>query len=147
MHANYFLLACRTCTVHVLQARRWIMTGDYGGEEELLEAVISDGWADGGAGDCSRWRWQWNPVTAVALPLCRDTNRCPLPLLVYPFYPFSSFSPTVSLGFPVNILGFFVSQFRSFLSLRSRFLSLSSPLFLPFLSFSPPTLHLSEQYL
>jgi len=75
-------------------------------------------------------RWRWNPVTAAVLPLCRDTNRCPLPLPVYPFYPFSSFSPTVSLGFPVDIPGFFcVSQFRSFLSLRSWFLSLSFPPF------------------
>ena len=80
-------------------------------------------------------RWRWNPVTAAVLPLCRDTNRCPLPLPVYPFYPFSSFSPTVSLGFPVDIPGFFcVSQFRSFLSLRSWFLSLSFPPFLPFYS-------------
>jgi len=38
-----FLLACRMCTVHVLQARRWLMTGGYGGEGNLPEAMISDG--------------------------------------------------------------------------------------------------------
>ena len=38
MHNNQliFLLACRTCTVHVLQARRWTMTDDYEGEENYL---------------------------------------------------------------------------------------------------------------
>jgi hypothetical protein len=36
------------------------MTGGYGGEGSLPEAMISDGWADGSAGDCSRW-----PAVAV----------------------------------------------------------------------------------
>jgi len=63
--------------------------------------------------------------------LCRDTNRCPLSPPVYPFYPSSSFSLTVSLGFPVDIPGFFV--FLSF----SRFSLSISPLFLSFSSSFP----------
>ena len=54
-----------------------------------------------------RWPWLWNLMTAAALPLCRDTDQCPLLPPVYPFYHFSSFSPTVSLGLPVDIPGFF----------------------------------------
>jgi hypothetical protein len=83
-----------------------------------------------------RWRWRWNPVTAAAFPLCRDTNRCPLPPPVYPLYPVSSFSSTVSLGFPVNIPGFFCFSV-SVVSLSTQSVSLSQfPLV--FYRFSPP---------
>ena len=50
-------------------------------------------------------------------------------LPVYPFCSFSSFSPLVSLSFQIDIPFFCVSQFRSFLSLHSRFLSLGFPPF------------------
>jgi hypothetical protein len=92
-----------------------------------------------------RWRWRWNPVIAVALPLCRDTNRCPLPPPVYPFYPFSSFSLTVSLGFPIDIPGFLCfSVLIVSLSTQSVSLSQFPPLFCRFL---PPFFFLLGHYL
>jgi len=80
--------------------------------------------------------------SGASSPLCRDTSRCLLPPPVYLFCPFSSFSPSVSLGLPVDIPGFWFVLFRSFLSQHCRFLSLSVSLtvfyhfFLSFLSSS-----------
>jgi len=104
------------------------------GEEELPEEVISDSWADGGAGDCSRWRWWWNPVTATVLPLCRDTNRCPLPrwfILSILFLPSPRLSLSVSLSISLVFLCFSVSVVS--LSTQSVSLSQFPPLFLCFL--------------
>jgi len=75
----------------------------------------------------------------------RHQSAFPSPL-VYPFCSFSLFSPSVSLNFPADIPLFFfcVSQFRSFLSPPSWFLSLGFPLrFLPFSLFFWPLLFLS----
>jgi hypothetical protein len=79
--------------------------------------------------------------------LCRDTSWCLLPLPVYLFCPFSSFFPSVSLGLPVDIPGFWFLLFRSFLSQHCRFLSLSVsfPIFCRFFPFS--FLLLSDHYL
>jgi len=101
--------------------------------------VISGDWAGGDAGGCSRWRcgggdsetqWQQRHFFSTVQ---RHRSAFPSPP-VYPFCSFSSFSPFVSLSFLVDIPCFCVSQFRSFLSLHSQFLSLSFPPFLLFFS-------------
>jgi len=76
--------------------------------------------------------------SGASSPLCRDTSRCHLPLPVYLFCPFSSFSPFVSLGLAVDIPGFFVSTILV-VSLSTLSVSLSlgfPPCFLPFSSSS-----------
>jgi len=102
--------------------------------------VISDGWADGGADDCSRWRcgggdgetrWQQRRFRCVEIPISvLFPRRFILYILFLP-------SPRLSLSVSLSISPvFFVSQFRSFLFLHSRFLSLSFP---PFsIVFLPP---------
>jgi len=110
------------------------------GEEELPEAVISGGWA-GDDGGCSRWRCggddgetQWQKRCFFSTVQRHQSAFSSPP--VYPLCSFSPFSPSVSLSFPVDIPLFFcVSQFRSFLSLPSRFLSHGPPLFCRLLSF------------
>ena len=110
------------------------------GEEELPEPVISGGWAGDDSG-CSRWRCggddgetQWQKRCFFSTVQRHQSAFSSPP--VYPFCSFSPFSPSASLSFPVDIPLFFcVSQFRSFLSLPSRFLSHGPPLFRRLLSF------------
>jgi len=64
-------------------------------------------------------------------PRRRDTR----PLRFTPSVPFSSFSPSVSLGLPVDIPGFWFLLFRLFLSQHCRFLSPFSAISSSFLYF------------
>jgi hypothetical protein len=70
--------------------------------------MILDGWADDGAGDCARWRWRWNPVTAAGLPLCRDTDRCPLSPPVLSFLSFFFLLPDCLSQSPCRYPRFFL---------------------------------------
>ena len=126
------------CTVHVLQAGRWLMNGVRRGREFTWgddPGWLSWRWCWWLCSVALRWRWRWNPVKAAVLSLCRDTDRFLFPRWFYPFYPFSSFSPTVSLSLPVDIPSLFLVSTVSIGFSLSWSVSLSfgfSPRLLPF---------------
>jgi len=125
------------CTVHVLQARRWIMTGDYGGRKNYLrrwsrmvELTVGLVTVLGGGDDETRWQQQ--RFRCVEIPIgVLFPRRFILSILFLP-------SPRLSLSVSLSISSAF--SFLSFgrFSLYAVSFSLSvPPFFCPFSPFFP----------